>query len=33
MDKDGKQWNVNQTLISEGHAYVYDGGIKQIFKG
>ena len=33
MDKDGKQWNVNQTLISEGHAYVYDGGKKQIFKG
>ena len=33
IDKDGKQWNVNQTLISEGHAYVYDGGKKQIFKG
>jgi micrococcal nuclease len=33
MDKDGKQWNVNQTLISEGHAYVYDGGKKQMFKG
>ena len=30
-DKDGKQWNVNQTLISEGHAYVYDGGKKKIF--
>ena len=25
MDKDGKQWNVNETLIAEGHAYVYDG--------
>ena len=25
VDKDGKQWNVNKTLISEGHAYVYDG--------
>ena len=30
-DKNGKQWNVNQTLISEGHAYVYDGGKKKIF--
>ena len=33
MDKDGKQWNVNETLISEGHAYVYDGGKKKLFKG
>jgi len=33
MDKDGKQWNINETLISEGHAYVYDGGKKQLFKG
>ena len=31
MDKDGKQWNVNKTLISEGHAYVYDGGKKKVF--
>jgi len=31
MDKDGKQWNVNQTLITEGHAYVYDGGKKKVF--
>ena len=30
MDKDGKQWNVNKTLISEGHAYVYDGGKKKL---
>ena len=30
MDKDGKQWNVNETLISEGHAYVYDGGKKKV---
>ena len=30
-DKDGKQWNINQTLISEGHAYIYDGGKKKIF--
>ena len=32
MDKDGKQWNVNETLITEGHAYVYDGGKKKLFK-
>jgi len=32
-DKDGKQYNINETLITEGHAYVYDGGKKQIFKG
>ena len=31
MDADGKQWNVNQTLITEGHAYVYDGGKKKVF--
>ena len=30
-DKDGKQWNINQTLISEGHAYVYEGGKKKMF--
>ena len=30
-DKDGKQWNINKTLISEGHAYVYDGGKKKVF--
>ena len=33
MDKDDKIWNVNETLIKEGHAYIYDGGKKQIFKG
>jgi len=31
-DKDGKQYNINETLISEGHAYVYDGGKKKLFK-
>ena len=31
MDKDGKQWNINETLISEGHAYVYEGGKKKVF--
>ena len=30
-DKDGKQYNINQTLISEGHAYVYEGGKKKVF--
>jgi micrococcal nuclease len=32
-DKDGKQYNINETLITEGHAYVYDGGKKKLFKG
>ena len=31
-DKDGKQYNINQTLISEGHAYIYEGGKKKVFK-
>ena len=31
MDKDGKLWNVNETLITEGHAYIYDGGKKKVF--
>jgi micrococcal nuclease len=31
MDADGKQWNINETLIKEGHAYVYDGGTKKVF--
>ena len=31
-DKDGKQYNINKTLITEGHAYVYDGGKKKVFK-
>ena len=31
IDKNGKQWNINETLISEGHAYVYDGGKKKVF--
>ena len=30
-DSDGKQWNINKTLIAEGHAYVYDGGTKKVF--
>ena len=31
MDTDGKQWNINETLIAEGHAYIYDGGKKKVF--
>jgi micrococcal nuclease len=31
QDKDGKTYNVNETLISEGHAYVYEGGKKKLF--
>ena len=30
-DAEGKQWNINETLISEGHGYVYDGGKKKLF--
>ena len=30
-DKDGKQYNINKTLISEGHAYKYEGGKKKVF--
>ena len=31
MDGSGKQISINETLISEGHAYVYDGGKKKLF--
>ena len=31
MDANGVQMNINQTLIAEGHAYVYDGGKKKVF--
>ena len=30
-DAEGKQYNINETLISEGHGYVYDGGKKKMF--
>ena len=33
MDKDDKQISINEQLIEEGHAYVYDGGKKKVFKG
>ena len=29
MDSNGVQMNINQTLIQEGHAYIYDGGKKK----
>ena len=32
-DKDGKDININNKLIEEGHAYIYEGGKKKIFKG
>ena len=31
-DAEGKQYNINKTLISEGHAYVYEGGKKKVFE-
>ena len=31
MDNEGKQWNINETLIKEGHAYKYEGGKKKLF--
>ena len=33
QDKDEKTICINKQLITEGHAYVYDGGKKQLFKG
>ena len=33
QDADGNQYNINETLITEGHAYVYEGGKKKVFKG
>ena len=29
MDVEGTQWDVNQTLITEGHGYEYHGGKKR----
>ena len=31
MDSNGVQININDTLITEGHAYVYEGGKKKVF--
>ena len=33
QDSEGKQYNINEQLKIEGHAYEYHGGKKQIFKG
>jgi len=33
QDLEGKQYNINEQLKIEGHAYEYHGGKKQIFKG
>ena len=33
QDENGKQYNINETLKAEGHAYEYFGGKKQVFKG
>ena len=33
MDADGNTININEQLKSEGHAYEYFGGKKQLFKG
>ena len=31
QDANGVQMNINETLIAEGHAYVYEGGKKKVF--
>ena len=33
LDKEGQTINVNQKLIHEGHAYIYEGGKKKAFNG
>jgi len=33
LDSNGNTISINQQLIEEGHAYVYDGGKKKVFKG
>ena len=32
-DAEGNEMMINETLVTEGHGYVYEGGKKQIFKG
>jgi len=32
-DVEGNEMMINETLVTEGHGYVYEGGKKQIFKG
>ena len=31
QDANGVDMNINDTLIKEGHAYIYDGGKKKVF--
>ena len=31
-DTEGIEYNINQTLINEGHAYEYEGGKKKVFE-
>ena len=31
-DNEGIQYNINKTLINEGHAYVFEGGTKKVYK-
>lgn len=33
VDIDGEETSLNKLLIENGHAYIYEGGKKQIFKG
>mgnify|MGYP003147656165 FL=1 len=33
LDEKDNPININETLIKEGHAYVYEGGKKKLFKG
>ena len=33
IDLDGEETSLNKLLIENGHAYIYDGGKKQLFKG
>jgi len=33
LDTKNNPININETLIKEGHAYVYEGGKKKLFKG
>ena len=32
-DVEGNEMMINETLVTEGHGYVYEGGKKQLFKG
>ena len=33
LDKEHTSISINETLVKEGHAYVYEGGKKKLFKG